>query len=77
MSSEFDKLLKRTARAAAKHFDLQQELNDEFIKRYGVTYSDVDADELIDILDMGGGTISEKFVDRVMKDAMARRPMKI
>ena len=75
MSSEFDRLLKRTARAAAKHFDLQQELNDEFIKRYGVTYSDVDADELIDILDLSGGTINERYADKAM--AMAGHPKKI
>lgn len=42
----------RIAKAAAK---VQGELTEAFEQRYGLTYSDVDCDALIDIFEYGGG----------------------
>lgn len=52
---QFAGLLKRAARLAAEKAAVQQELSEAFRARYGVTYSDVDADWIIDELDYGGG----------------------
>lgn len=49
------RLLRRAARLAAQSAIIQGELTDAFRERYGVTYSDVDCDRLIDILDYHGG----------------------
>lgn len=66
---QFGALLRRAARLSAELQGVQKSLTDAFIHRYGATYSDVDADELIDVLDYGGGTISVAIADA----AMARR----
>lgn len=34
---------------------MQAELTEAFEERYGCTYSDADADAIIDVLDYGGG----------------------
>lgn len=47
------KLLARAARAASVQAALADQITAAFEKRYGVTHSDVDADELIDALDYG------------------------
>jgi len=60
-------LLRRAARASAQAMAVQHELTAAFRDRYGVTYSDVDCDALIDILDYAGGaglTVAE--CDRLM-----------
>jgi hypothetical protein len=66
----FAGLLRRATRMAAAAQDIQQELTAAFTERYGATYSDVDADQLIDVLDYGGGiapTVAE--VDEIMAAA--------
>lgn len=56
---EFQKLLNKTARAAKKHTSLTQDVTDECLERFGETYSDIDADHIIEILDYGvGGSIT-------------------
>lgn len=63
---EFQSLLNRGAKIAAKAYEVHQELTKAFEDRYGTTYSDVDADEIIDILDYQGGKITVKEVDEIM-----------
>lgn len=66
MAKLTDRLLKRAARAAERKQEYQALLTEAFIERYGVTYSDVDADEIIDVLDYHGGDIDLDTCDRVM-----------
>lgn len=59
-------LLRKAVSISEKHFAIQQELSDAFQDRYGVTYSDIDCDELIDIFDYGGGQMDLKTCDEIM-----------
>lgn len=71
-NKNFTKLLKRAAAAAVKHKNLCDEVNEECIKRHGVTYSEVDADGIIDVLDIDGGEI-----DAVLFDAEIRLAIRL
>ena len=51
---DFQKLLDVAARHTAKGQALSSKISVECIRRYGVHYSDVDADGIIDILDYIG-----------------------
>ncbi|MBV7300231.1 hypothetical protein [Enterovibrio paralichthyis] len=53
--SAFTRLLTQAAKAAYKHRSLCDRVNDECIARYGVGYSEVDADTVIDTIDLIGG----------------------
>lgn len=53
-----DNLLRRAVIAAGRHAAMQAELSKAFEERYGKTYSDVDADYIIDALDCGQGSIT-------------------
>ena len=72
-------LLKRTARLAEDHRRAIAEVNEWFEARYGKSYSDVDCDHLIDILDYGVGSWaidgakgpSVALIDRLMADCGA------
>lgn len=59
--------------AAAAQMKVQQELTKFFEARYGATYSDVDADLLIDLFDYQGGSSKEvptlAEVDAIMTNA--------
>lgn len=62
--------LERAARSAAHAKRMQAILTKAFEERYGVTYSDVDSDWLIEVLDYGNGrTPTLADCDRVMTDA--------
>lgn len=54
--SEFQRLLNSAAKAAEKHFSLTNAVAAECERRYGVTWSDVDCDAIIDILDHHGAS---------------------
>lgn len=65
--SEFTKLLTRCSKAAAKHYELMDLVNAECQRRYGCSYSDIDADQLIDVLDIHGGeNITAQYFDEQM-----------
>lgn len=67
-NSKFTQLLTQTAKAAEKHKLLVMRVNDECIARYGISYSDVDADTIIDNLNyIGGDSFTEKEFDDDMK----------
>ena len=51
---EFTRLLTLTARAASKHKELMSQVGEESERRYGVHYSDADAEVIIDILNYIG-----------------------
>jgi len=62
-------LLRRAAKAAANAKRLNDEIGEAFEERYGCTFSDVDCDPLIDILDYGisdDGELSVAFCDEQM-----------
>lgn len=59
-------LLQRAASLASQALKVQGELSEAFTERYGATYSDVDCDSLIDILDYGGGHVTLKIADEEM-----------
>lgn len=59
-------LLKKAARLSAEFQEIQSQLTDAFNERYGVTYSDVDADMIIDTLDYGGGDLTVADCDSIM-----------
>lgn len=66
-------LLRRAARSAARQMAIQQELTEAFRARYGTTYSDVDADAIIDVLDFGGGDLTVAECDAIMAECGAPR----
>lgn len=73
-NSEFSKLLTSTAKAALKHQILLSKVNSECRARYGTSYSDIDADCIIDILDLlGGNSFTEDEFNKAMEDAGATR----
>lgn len=49
--------------------DLINKLHSEFENRYGVTFSDIDCDNLIDTFEQGG-EIDWELCDAEMKDAI-------
>lgn len=63
------RLLRQAAALAARAQAMQQKLTEAFEERYGTTYSAVDCDELIDVLDYAGGDIDLAFCDRAMTEA--------
>lgn len=64
---DFTRLLTKCAKAAQKHHELMQSVAEECEARYGCHYSDLDADSLIDVLDLHGG---EKFTAAEFGDIM-------
>jgi len=62
----FQRKLTQTANAAEKFTKLQQEVGEMFVERYGVHYSDVDCDAIIDTLNQGGGEITIAQCDEYM-----------
>ena len=69
-NKKFSALLSQAANAAEKHRRLCDLVNDECMRRHGVIYSDVDADSIIDVLDVVGGTITASEFDKIMIDAI-------
>jgi hypothetical protein len=65
----FHGLIRRASTIAAANMAVQQELTAAFNHRYGTTYSDVDADQIIDVLDQGGGSLSGSECDEIMAGA--------
>ncbi len=61
-------LLRKAASISEQHSVIQGKLTEAFEDRYGVTYSDIDCDQLIDILDYGGGHIDLKKCDEIMRN---------
>lgn len=59
-------LLRKASELAERKMAVQIELTAAFVERYGVTYSDVDADKIIDTLDIHGGAITVAECDRIM-----------
>jgi len=62
------KLLNKAGRLAKEMASVQNELTDAFCARYGTTYSDVDADSIIDVLDYSGGHITLAECDNIMTE---------
>lgn len=62
----FQRKLTQTANAAEKHHRLCQEIGEMFVERYGVHYSDVDCDAVIDCLNQNGGNITVEQCDEYM-----------
>lgn len=61
-------LLRRAAKLAEQHKEMNHLIGALFEKRYGSTYSDVDCDPLIDTLDygLGGLDLTLAECDRLM-----------
>ena len=64
---EFTKLLTLTARAASKLNDLASQVCEESERRYGVNYSDADAEGIVDVLDYIG---ADKYTAKQFHDDM-------
>lgn len=65
-----NRLLKKAERIANEAHKMGSILTDVFNERYGITYSDVDADSIIDALDYGvAGGLTVEDCDRIMTDA--------
>lgn len=64
-----NRMLTKAGRLAEEMQGVQQSLTEAFRHRYGVTYSDVDADEIIDVLDYQGGKLTVEDCDRIMTAA--------
>lgn len=67
---DFYNLMRKTSSLAFQHRESCTKLSNEFERRYGVTYSEVNADPLIDLFDYGYSydvpTIEE--VDEIMSE---------
>lgn len=61
--------LQKLANIAEKHSQLAIDVDNMFIERYGVPYSEVDCGEIIEILDYTGGSITLEEADRYMTAA--------
>ena len=59
-------LLSKASALAEKKMKIQHDLTNAFIERYGVTYSDVDCDSIIEVLDYAGGDITLEECDQEM-----------
>lgn len=68
-----NRLLRRAATLAYQHSAVQHELTRAFNERYGCTYSDVDADQIIDVLDYHGGDLTVEQCDQIMAECGAPR----
>lgn len=72
MTKLTNSLLKRACKISNEYAEIQAKLSEAFEDRYGTTYSDVDCDQLIDILDGGTGVSSIKLTvsdcDNYMND---------
>lgn len=66
--AKFQALLNRASKAAREHDMAVRAAHDAFVERYGATYSDVDADQIIDILNYQGGVISVGDCDTAMTE---------
>lgn len=64
-----NRLLAKAGRLASEMQAIQQRLTAAFTDRYGVTYSDADADSIIDVLDYSGGSLTVEECDQIMTDA--------
>lgn len=64
-----NRMLKRAARVAEEKTQIASSLSAAFMHRYGVTYSDIDADDIIDVLDYHGGELTVADCDRIMSAA--------
>lgn len=53
--SEFQKLLDKAAKMKAEHCVLLEQIREECKRRYGHIYNDIDADGIIDGLEVIGG----------------------
>lgn len=71
---EFTKLLKQCAKAASAHHALMGLVAEECQRRYGCHYSDLDADDLIEALDLlGDESITASQFGKIMKTYGAQR----
>ena len=64
----FAQLLERAQRIAQEHVQMQAALTEAFEERYGVTYSAVEAERVVDALDYGQGVVTVAEVDAAMKE---------
>ncbi len=64
----FAGLLRRAETVGDKWHKIQSELTAAFEERYGVTYSEVDDDWLIDSFDYGGTGVTIEEVDQKMAE---------
>lgn len=70
-NKKFTQLLAKTVRAAFKHQQLLQQVNEECVKRYGVGYGEIDCDTIIDVMDYGGcEQYTAKQFDTATREAM-------
>lgn len=56
MAKLTNRMLAKANRIAGEAHEMAGILTEAFVERYGVTYSDVDADSIIDALDYGNAT---------------------
>lgn len=70
--TELQKIINRMAKIAFERVELSQQIDAICVERYGCTYSEIDCDGIIDVLDFGGGSMSEKQFDAYMIEAMDR-----
>jgi hypothetical protein len=63
---QFQQLISTTSRKSAEYQVASTRCSDAFVDRYGINYSDADADGIIDVLDYGGGRITVADCDEIM-----------
>lgn len=64
----FQHALQRCVDLCGQHFRARETLETLFIARYGVHYSEVDADTIIEACDLHGGNITVGECDRIMTE---------
>lgn len=63
---QLQKLIDKAAKLAEQHAAATDALHTAFVERYGVGYSDVDCDSVIDVCDVRGGELSVEQCDAEM-----------
>lgn len=61
------RFIAKVIKIAVENHNIQHQLSEAMIDRYGITHSDIDDDQLIDVFDYGtGGRVTLEEIDEIM-----------
>jgi hypothetical protein len=68
--SDFTKLIVKASKMAVEHRNLVAAIDEESQRRHGYYPAELDCDEIIDIVQYGGGGMTASDFDEFMRDAI-------
>ncbi len=69
---ELQGIINRMVKIAHEHTQLSLRIDEICLARYGHTYSELDCDDIIDMLDYNGGKMTVAEFDASMRDSIER-----